>query len=393
VVVLGARQDEVGHGGHRRDDSLRDHMGISEPRDLDALRDGLIRWVRSWRPEMRDVRLAPLARPATGLSSETIFVEGDWSPGSAAGAPRQHLAWVVRLPPNGEGLFPSYDLAMQGRLQSILAHAGVAAVEPLAVEEDEGWVGAPFLVMPRLAGRVVRADKPYLRTGWLAESSPQDQARLHGEVVGALAQIHRLDWERLGCDRVLATRTGRSSAATDAPGGGSGWLAGEVEHWARYLAWAGEDGAPAVFEAGVEWCRANLPAHEPPPSLLWGDVQLGNVLVAEDMGVAAVLDFEMASIGPAEVDLAWFVVLHDMAVDRCGGDLPGFPGRDATVAAYEARLGRPVADLHWYEAFAALRSGAILVRAARLLTRLGVDDSWLTHENPTMARLAALIES
>jgi len=67
-------------------------MGISEPRDLDALRDGLIRWVRSWRPEMRDVRLAPLARPATGLSSETIFVEGDWSPGSAAGAPRQGVA-------------------------------------------------------------------------------------------------------------------------------------------------------------------------------------------------------------------------------------------------------------------------------------------------------------
>ncbi len=102
------------------------------------------------------------------------------------------------------------------------------------------------------------------------------------------------------------------------------------------------------------------------------------------MGVSAVLDFEMATIGPAEVDLAWFVVLHDMAVDRCGGDLPGFPGRDATIAAYESRLGRPVADLRWYEAFAALRSGAILVRAARLLSRLGIDDSWLTHENPTI---------
>ncbi len=111
------------------------------------------------------------------------------------------------------------------------------------------------------------------------------------------------------------------------------------------------------------------------------------------MGVSAVLDFEMASIGPAEVDLAWFVVLHEMAVDRCGGDLPGFPGRAATVATYEARLGRPVADLRWYEAFAALRSGAILVRAARLLARLGVDDSWLTHENPTIDLLAGLISN
>jgi aminoglycoside phosphotransferase (APT) family kinase protein len=376
-------------------------MGISEQRDLDALRDGLTRWVRTWRPEMSDVRIAPLVQPATGLSSETIFVEADWrGPGRAAAG--EHVSWVLRLPPQGEGLFPVYDLAMQGRLQRVLAAAGVAAVDPTAVEEDEGFVGAPFLLMPRVAGRVVRADKPYLRTGWLAEATPEGQAKLHGEVLDALAGIHRLDWESLGCRAILASRTGRNSE----PGGGTGvdgrghgrgdgrgerWLAGEVEHWARYLAWAGEGSAPPVFSQAVEWCRANLPPDEPPASLLWGDVQLGNVLVGEDMGVSAVLDFEMASIGPAEVDLAWFVVLHEMAVDRCGGDLPGFPGRDATIAAYEARLGRPVTDLRWYEAFAALRSGAILVRAARLLARLGVDDSWLTHENPTISLLAGLI--
>jgi aminoglycoside phosphotransferase (APT) family kinase protein len=359
-------------------------MGISEPRDLDALRDGLTRWARGWRPDAGDIRIAPLVQPATGLSSETIFAEVDWTLEAGDGT-SEHASWVVRLPPNGEGLFPAYDLAMQGRLQSVLARAGVPAVEPLAVEEDEEFLGAPFLVMPRVAGRVVRADKPYLRTGWLAEASPEGQARLHTEVVDVLAQIHRLDWKSLGCGDVLATRTGDRAA--------SGWLAAEVEHWARYLAWAGDGAAPAVFEEGVAWCRAELPSPEPPASLLWGDVQLGNFLVADDMGLAAVLDFEMASIGPAEVDLAWYVVLHDMSVVRCGGDLPGFPGRAATIAAYEARLGRPLDDLRWYEAFAALRSGAILVRAARLLARLGVDDSWLTHENPTIDLLAGLIAS
>jgi aminoglycoside phosphotransferase (APT) family kinase protein len=287
---------------------------------------------------------------------------------------------------------------MQGRLQSLLAHAGVPAVEPLAVEEDEDWVGAPFLLMPRVAGRVVRADKPYLRTGWLAEATADGQAKLHGEIVDVLAQIHRLDWESLGCGTVLSARTGRDThgsgdgAGDDTGASPTGWLGAEVEHWARYLAWAGEGNAPPIFEDGVEWCGANLPTHEPPASLLWGDVQLGNCLVGEDMGLSAVLDFEMASIGPAEVDLAWFVVLHEMSVVRCGGDLPGFPGRAVTIASYEARLGRSVADLRWYEAFAALRSGAILVRAAKLLQRLGVDDSWLTHENPTIELLAGLIE-
>ena len=109
------------------------------------------------------------------------------------------------------------------------------------------------------------------------------------------------------------------------------------------------------------------------------------------MTIAAVLDFEMASIGPAELDLAWFLVLHRMTVERCGGDLPGFPGPEATVRAYEARLGRAVADLRWFEAFAALRSGAIMVRAAHLLSELGVDDSWLTQGNPTVTLLAELI--
>ncbi len=360
-------------------------MGISEPRDLDALREGLTGWVRSWRPEASDVSIAPLARPATGLSSETFFVEIDWNLGSSRGAAAEHASWVLRLPPNGEGLFPSYDLAMQGQLQSVLARAGVPAVTPLAVVEDHSWVGSAFLLMPRVAGRVVRADQPYLRKGWLAEAPAAGQARLHEEIVDTLAGIHRLDWETLHCDSIVGGRpVGR-------PEGGPGWLAGQVEHWARYLAWAGEGTAPPVFEEAVAWCRANLPYPEPPPSLLWGDVQLGNVLVGDDMGVSAVLDFEMASIGPAEVDVAWFTVLHDMAVVRCGGDLPGFPGRDGTIAAYEARLGRPVADLRWYEAFAALRSGAILVRAARLLARLGVDDSWLTHENPTIELLAGLI--
>jgi aminoglycoside phosphotransferase (APT) family kinase protein len=365
-------------------------MGISEPRDLDAVRAGLTRWVQSWRPEASEVEVAPLAQPATGLSSETIFVELNWTLNAGRAARREHASWVLRLPPDGEGLFPSYDLGMQARLQSVMAHAGVPAVEPLAMEEDDAWVGAPFLLMPRVGGRVVRADKPYLRTGWLAEAPPEGQRRVHDEMVDALAQIHNLDWRALGCDTILSARTGHSGV--DGAGvDGAGWLAGEVDHWARYLDWAGEGSAPAVFSEGVDWCRAHLPASEPPASLLWGDVQLGNVLVGDDMSVSAVLDFEMASIGPAEVDLAWFVVLHDMAVDRCGGDLPGFPGRDATIAAYEARLGRPVAELRWYEAFAALRSGAILVRAARLLARLGVDESWLTNENPTIDLLAGLI--
>ena len=288
---------------------------------------------------------------------------------------------VARLPPNGDGLFPRYDFEVQAHVQETVADAGLPAVVPLAVEIDQSWVGAPFLLMPHIDGRVVRADKPFLRTGWLAEASADGQAVFHASFLDLLAGIHRIDR--------AAERCAALPGADLISGGGT--LAAEVDRWARFLNWAAEGDIPAVFADGLAWCRRHLPDPEPPASLLWGDVQLGNVLVADDMTIAAVLDFEMASIGPAELDLAWFLVLHRMTVERCAGDLPGFPDADATVSAYEARLGRPVADLRWFEAFAALRSGAIMVRAAHLLASLGVDDSWLTRGNPTVALLAELI--
>ncbi len=343
------------------------------------MRDGFTRWLRARRPDAVDLRVAPIGQPPTGLSSETLFVEVSWSTGTSSTPDHQSL--VARLPPSGEGLFPVYDLASQGRVQSILAAAGLPAVAPLAVELDENWVGAPFLVMARVDGRVVRNDKPFLRTGWLAESSAAEQARLHSAFLDLLAAIHRVD---------LTTATFAFLPGAERVGTGT-TLEGELDRWTRYLEWAAEGDAPAVFTDAVRWCGENLPDPEPPASLLWGDVQLGNILVGADMTIAAVLDFEMASIGPAELDLAWHLVLHQMTVDRCGGDLAGFPDRTATIDGYQARLGRSVADLRWFEVFAALRSGAIMVRAARLLARLGIDDSWLTAGNPTVTLLAELI--
>jgi aminoglycoside phosphotransferase (APT) family kinase protein len=344
-------------------------MGISAARDLEAVRLGFTRWLRNWRPDGPAPEVAPIGRPSTGLSSETLFLEVDWA-GDETGPERL----VARLPPNGDGLFPHYNFTLQGQVQEMVAGAGLPAVVPLAVESDETWVGAPFLLMPHIEGRVVRADKPFLRTGWLAEATADDQARFQRGFLDLLAGIHRIE---LNTDQ-------RASL----PGG---TLADEVDRWADYLEWAAAGDVPSVFTDGLSWCRARLPDPEPPASLLWGDVQLGNVMVADDMTIAAVLDFEMSFVGPAELDLAWFLVLHRMTVDRCGGDLPGFLNRAETIRAYEERLGRTVADLLWFEVFAAVRSGAIMVRAARLLSSLGIDDSWLTRGNPTVDLLAELI--
>jgi aminoglycoside phosphotransferase (APT) family kinase protein len=359
-------------------------MRISDTRDLDSFREGFTRWLRARGPRHREVVVGSIERPDAGLSAETLFVDVRHADPGGAWVDAEY---VVRMPPVGEGLFPSYDLAGQAGVQHHLSQVGIPAVDPVAYEDDPGWVGAPFLVMARVEGRTLRNDAPFLRTGWLAEATPDAQARLHSNFLAVLAALHAMAWDAPGWD-VPSLRLLLGTAGPALP---ARLLPHELARWSEYLAWAAEGSVPAPLEEACAWCTENLPANEPPPSVLWGDVQFGNAVVGHEMEVAAVLDFELASVGPAELDVAWFRVLHSMTVTSCGGDLPGFPDADEALARYERGLGRSLEDLRWYEVFAAVRSGAIMVRAARLLARMGIDDTWLTDGNPVMELVGELV--
>jgi aminoglycoside phosphotransferase (APT) family kinase protein len=333
--------------------------------DLDAVRAGLERWLRSNRSD-DGLTVAPLTRPSVGLSSETLFVDV-----SSAGGDD---ALVARLPPAGDGLFPAYDLAGQAETQRRLAATEIPVADPIAFEPDPEWVGVPFLVMPRIPGRALTTQPSFARKGWLHDARTEEQTRLQAHFIATLAAINRLDWRALELGFL----------ARDGDGG----IAGELGWWAHYVDWA-SDGAPLpVLTEALAWCRDRTPDPEPAPSLLWGDVQFVNAVYDDEMRPAAILDWEMASIGPAEIDLGWHLVLHQMTAETAGGDLSGFVDRGATIRLYETRLGRPVVDLDWFETFALLRSGAILARIAALLSASGVDDSWLTEGNPQIDQLA-----
>jgi len=351
-------------------------MAVGGTRDLEAVRLGLERWFRHERPDFPGAIVSPIERPSAGLSSDTVVFEVTAAvPGAPGGWQRSWF--VARLPPAGDGLFPHYDLSRQAALQTALARAGLGAVEPLAMVDDPSFVGAPFLLMPRVPGRTIATDRPYLREGWLADAGPQLQARLHGAVLDAMAALHRLD-------------VGELAGLLPVPSGAA--LEGELLRWGSYLEWAAGGTVPPALAKGLAWCSRHRPAVEPRPSVLWGDAQLGNAVFADDGSVVALLDFELAGVGPAELDLGWFTALHEMTVARCGTDLPGFPDRAATIAGYEARLGRGVDDLRWYEAFAALRSSAVVLRAARLLALQGLDPGWAEDPatNPALALLDRL---
>lgn len=345
-------------------------------------------------------------RPAAGYSSETALVDvrrtrspvaaspsgttvlsqetTGWSQsgdggderdggGGHPGADGEVVRLVVKLPPPGPAIFPAYDFALQAAVQEAIAAEGIPAAVPAQSEANERWLGAPFLVMPALAGHIV-GEVPALDRR-LAAAGPEANRALHTRFVELVADVNRVDWRAAGLDEVLPPRDNTA----------------ELAYWRDYLDWYadGEVVVPALVDA-LDWCEAHRPAGEPEPSLRWGDVRLENVIVDDELRPVAVLDWEMASLGPAEHDLAWLTTLQATQDALVGRTVDGFLDLTEVVATFEGRLGRPVHDLAWYEALAALRSTAILSRIAHLNDERGEPNFFPIADNPLVDRLRAM---
>jgi hypothetical protein len=99
------------------------------------------------------------------------------------------------------------------------------------------------------------------------------------------------------------------------------------------------------------------------PVLLWGDARTGNIIFAADRSVAAVIDWEFASIGPPEIDLGWWLMMDEYLTVASGVErLAGFPDPATTIAYYEARRGHALADLGYYRLLGALTMATTLIR-------------------------------
>ncbi len=318
-------------------------MATGARRDEAALAAGLRRWVVEYAGTVpgaaagsRPPEIAGLTHAQGGMANETILV--DFGPGNAG--------MVVRLPPL-DATFPDYDLTPQAAVQNAAAAAGVPAPAPAIVEPDPDWIGAPFLAMPRVHGAVAGpapAFDPYVR-----DAGPVLQRVMHDGLVDALAAIHALPWEAAGLAHVLAGPL----------------LSDALARWAAYVEWSSEgDPLPALAES-LDWCARHCPP-EREAVLLWGDVRLGNLVFDGSRHVVAVLDWDLAALGPPEMDLGWHFGLDFMMEELFGRRVPGFPSKTETLERYERRAGHEVRDLAWHEVFALTRALAINDRHQRI---------------------------
>jgi len=305
-----------------------------------------------------------------GLSNDTLLVDAEW--GGAT-----HRV-VLRLAPV-RPLFPDTDLGRQvAVLRALAASTDVPVPEVLWDEPDTSVLGRPFYVMARVDGRIPPDNPGYHFEGWVKDLPPQQQRGLHDKSIDMMALINRVDVERAELGFLDRAQHG------DDP------ISQELGVWREYLDWAADGERLDVLEDAYAWCAQRRPSSTE-RGLVWGDARLGNLVYGDDLAPVAVLDWEMAVLGPAELDLGWYLFLERTAL-QFTEQLPGFPEREGTIARYASRLGRGVRDVDWYEAWGGVRAACIQVRLGVLLYDLGVvpDLSWRAR-NPVTKALRALL--
>ncbi len=302
------------------------------------------------------------APESTGFSSETLLIRAVWSEDGE----RVERGLAVRLPPDPEGfpIFRTYDLAMQHRcLDLVASQTSVPVPTTRWLETDPAALGSPFLVMDRVEGEVPPDVLPYPLGSWLTEATPLQLAQLERSSVEILAGVHRLD----------PTNTDLSFLADGDAAEGDEALRHHVARERAFYEWAREGQESDLIEAMFGWIERHWPASSP-PVMSWGDSRIGNVMY-RDFEPVAVFDWEMACVGPRELDVGWMVWMHRFFQDIAAQvELPGLPDlltRDSVAAIYEEASGYEPRDLVWYEAYAALRFAVISLRTTAAAAEMG----------------------
>lgn len=347
--------------------SVGTSVSMSEAQ-LHALQD----WLQGQWPQREQIELRDVRPPIQGFSNETWLFDIHWQEGGVAG----QEAAVLRLAPEGTGLFRDYDLAVQYRCMKQLAGSDVPVPQMLG---EAGVLDAaavsplqrPFYLMNRLPGRAPTEQPLYHLEGWLYELPAERQRAVWLNGVEMIARVNRVDWQAGGFEFLLPAGMARDASAAQL-------LAGQLDQQAGFLAWAESLAEPyPLLRAALAWLQANQPAAGP-VSVCWGDAKLGNCLFdVETDACSGVLDWESVELGNPVADLAWWLMLDRSLCDGYGlPRLAGLPSRDETVAHWCAHSGHAAGNLAYFEIFAAFKFALIMARIGCLFMARG----WVPQE-------------
>jgi aminoglycoside phosphotransferase (APT) family kinase protein len=271
--------------------------------------------------------------------------------------------WVLRRPPLGNQVKSAHDMIREYCVLSGLSRVFPPAPVPLAVCEDESVLGAPFYVMERRHGLILRHD-------WPSDlpRNPQLLREMCGALIDALADLHEVS---------------PSDAGLADFGKPAGYVQRQVEGWTkRYLDAQTEQ--LADMDAVAAWLAANMPA-DSGASLIHNDFKFDNVAFDPELPnrVSTVFDWEMATVGDPLMDLGttlgyWVESseTEQLSASFIGPTwLPGAMSRRELAERYARRRGLSSCDMHWYYVFGVFKIAVIVqqiyARFVRGFTRDG----------------------
>ena len=263
--------------------------------------------------------------------------------------------WVLRRPPLGHVLPTAHDMGREYRVLSGLADTDVPVPRTHAFCDDDSVNGAPFYVMQRVDGQILRTADD------IARLRADQAAACSRELIDVLARIHTVDYEAVGLGDF---------------GHPDGYLERQVRRWGEQWERSKAADLRAVDELARR-LRAALP-ESGPPTIVHGDYRLDNTMLAPEdpTRIVAVLDWEMATLGDPLADVGLFLLYwaqNDAQVIATGEGIStdaGFLSHDEVVALYAERSGRRVDELDWYVVFAGYKL-AIIVEGIAARYRMG----------------------
>jgi len=253
--------------------------------------------------------------------------------------------YVLRMPPHGANIKSAHDMGREFRVLHLLKPHYAKVPTPVLYCESADIIGAPFYIMEKLEGIILRA-----------QNAPKRQIpaatfqQLSGALVDNLAALHALDIERTGLVQL---------------GKPEGYVQRQVEGWVKRY-YAAETDKIDSMDVVAQWLQQHLPPAQA-PAFLHNDYKYDNLLLDPDdlTRITGVLDWEMSTVGDPLMDLGaslayWFEAGEEEVFKNYNLTwLPGNYTRRQVIDRYAAATGRVLSNISFYYAFGLFKNAVI----------------------------------
>jgi aminoglycoside phosphotransferase (APT) family kinase protein len=303
---------------------------VREGEELD--RNALQQWLAGAVPN--NIAITDIHQFPSGFSNLTYLIKGD----------TQEM--ILRRPPKGSKVKSAHDMHREFRILSALNPVYPAAPKPLAYCDDASIIGAPFYVMERIEGVILRGKKPKEFDG-----TPELATTLCKRFVDNLAHLHAVDYEAIG----LADLRREGS-----------FTRRQVDGWIDRYRGSQTDDIPAIEQLAA-YLKKNIP-EDTDTVFIHNDYKFDNIVLDPDdlTRIIGVLDWEMCTIGDPLMDLGVVLSYWNEPKDISIGMVPCFltlePGcmtRQEVVNTYGERTERDVSNIMFYYIFGLLKLAVI----------------------------------